>query len=370
MKIIWFSEIKWSYLRTRKQHILSKFKNSDEILFVEPLSLNLKNKFNISIEKNVRYVTIPQIQNSDYKMINRLLNMTFIRKFLDKISNKMIKNFIKNDFEPNVIITSNVFWINFINKFIKEKKLKLIYDCNDNPLAFPNSFKKKKYFEKTLKVCDNIVVPHNSYKKFIDLKYHNKVTCIPNGVDKKLICSEKFHSNFLKNTKNIIMYVGSIDTRIDFKLIDNLSKDLIDYNFVFIGNVKKQCKNSFIKIIRNKNIFHIKSINYSQIGDCLKYAKKAIIPFEKNKLSKNILPNKIFEYSILGVPFIMTNFNAELKEMNLNFKVSNDYNEFKNFIIEKNKISSDINDLKEFAKNYEWQNISQQYQKFIKSIID
>ena len=43
MKIIWFSEIKWSYLNTRKQHILTNFDNSDEILFVEPLSLNLKN---------------------------------------------------------------------------------------------------------------------------------------------------------------------------------------------------------------------------------------------------------------------------------------------------------------------------------------
>ena len=34
MKIIWFSEIKWSYLRTRKQHILANFNDSDEILFI------------------------------------------------------------------------------------------------------------------------------------------------------------------------------------------------------------------------------------------------------------------------------------------------------------------------------------------------
>ena len=74
MKIIWFSEIKWSYLKTRKQHILSNFDNSDEILFVEPLSFNLKNKFNISIEKNIKYVTIPQVQNSDIIFINYLIN--------------------------------------------------------------------------------------------------------------------------------------------------------------------------------------------------------------------------------------------------------------------------------------------------------
>ena len=69
MKIIWFSEIKWSYLRTRKQHILAKFPSSDEILFIEPISFNLKNKFNISkaFNRNIKHITIPQIQNSDIK---------------------------------------------------------------------------------------------------------------------------------------------------------------------------------------------------------------------------------------------------------------------------------------------------------------
>ena len=74
MKIIWFSEIKWSYLRTRKQHILANFDDSDEILFIEPVSFNLKNKFNISIEKNINYVTIPQLQNSDIKLFNYLIH--------------------------------------------------------------------------------------------------------------------------------------------------------------------------------------------------------------------------------------------------------------------------------------------------------
>ena len=88
MKIIWFSEIKWSYLRTRKQHILANFDDSDEILFIEPVSFNLKNKFNISIEKNINYVTIPQLQNSDIKLFNYLIHffpIAILLKFLSKI---------------------------------------------------------------------------------------------------------------------------------------------------------------------------------------------------------------------------------------------------------------------------------------------
>ena len=40
MNTIWFSEIRWDYLRTRKQHLLSYFPNGDSILFIQPLSLS------------------------------------------------------------------------------------------------------------------------------------------------------------------------------------------------------------------------------------------------------------------------------------------------------------------------------------------
>ena len=35
------------------------------------------------------------------------------------------------------------------------------------------------------------------------------------------------------------------------------------------------------------------------MGQCLLKAKVALIPFKKNLLSENILPNKLFELSIL-----------------------------------------------------------------------
>ncbi len=134
MKIIWFSEIKWSYLKTRKQHILSNFDASDEILFIEPISFNLKNKFNISIEKNVKYITIPQLQNSDIKILNYLIHFYPIRKLVEIISVFLIQRLLnKINFKPDIIITSNVFWIKYLNKLKSKYKLKIIYDCNDNP---------------------------------------------------------------------------------------------------------------------------------------------------------------------------------------------------------------------------------------------
>ena len=257
MKIIWFSEIKWSYLRTRKQHILSNFDASDEILFIEPISFNLKNKFNISIEKNIKYITIPQLQNSDIKILNYFFHFYPIKKLVEMVSNFLMNRLLKKiNFKPDIIITSNVFWIDYLKKLKNKNNLKIIYDCNDNPLAFANAINKEFYFKKTLKYSDHIVIPYKSYQNFIPKKYYNKITSISNGVDKDLISSKNTKLSIFKNIDNIIMYIGSIDTRIDYALISYLANNLKDYNFVFIGDVKKQSRTQFNKILNMKNIFH------------------------------------------------------------------------------------------------------------------
>jgi len=375
MKIIWFSEIKWSYLRTRKQHILSNFDNSDEILFVEPLSFNLKNKFNISIEKNIKYVTIPQVQNSDIIFINYLINFLPFKWFMKKISKFLINKILnRNNFLPDIIITSNIFWIDYLIEIKNKLDLKIIYDCNDNPLAFPNSGNKNIYFNKTLDNADKIIVPFKSYINFIPKQHHQKIEIISNGVDSSLISSSYKEDAFVnletktflnRANQNIVMYIGSIDTRLDFDLLEKVAYDLQKIKFVFIGDVKRQVLKMFKKVKSHENVYHINSINYDQIGKYLNYAKVCIIPFQKNNLSKFILPNKIFEYSILEKPFVITNFNPELKDLNPEFIIAKTYFEFSKLILEQIENPKNTQKLKIFASKFEWKKISSQYRLMI-----
>ena len=371
MKIIWFSEIKWSYLRTRKQHILSNFKDNDEILFVEPLSFNLKNNFNISIEKNIKYITIPQIQNSDVKLFNVLLNLFPAKFILRKIGNYLVQKLLNDtNFKPDKLIISNVYWIDSLIELNKKLNIEIIYDCNDNPLAFPNSKDKLNYFTKTLKYSDKVIIPFDSYKNFIPTKFHNKIKVISNGVDTKLL-SFKPNNDMINNLKKdklnqkIVMYIGSIDTRLDYKLLQNVISDLPDMKFIFIGNIKRQVTNVFNKIRSCKNVNYLSSINYSDIGKYLNYTDVCIIPFQKNELSQYILPNKLFEYSLMKKPIIMTDFNKDLKNLNKNFIIASSHFEFSKLIIDQIKNPQNLEELKLFAKNYEWSKISSEFRNFI-----
>ena len=366
MKIIWFSEIKWSYLRTRKQHILANFNDSDEILFIEPISFNLKNKFNISIEKNIKYITVPQLQNSDINFLNYLINF-FPIKSLIKIITRLFMNRLlkKEDFKPDIIITSNVFWIDYLKNLKNKYQLNLIYDCNDNPLAFPNSTNKNIYFDRTLNYSDLIITPFKSYNDFIPQKYQKKIQIISNGVDSNLINSKRNKNTGINRNKSIVMYIGSIDTRINFDLLEKTIIKLNRFEFVFIGNIKRQIQNEFNNITKYANVRHLNSIDYIEIGSYLTYAKVCIIPFRRNNLSKFILPNKIFEYSILGKPFILTNFNYCLKDLHPDLLIANNEEEFMQLIDSQINNPYDTSKLKNFALNFEWKKISHQYRKLI-----
>ena len=78
---------------------------------------------------------------------------------------------------------------------------------------------------------------------------------------------------------------------------------------------KSQVVNIFNKIRSYKNVNYLSSINYYDIGKYLNYADVCIIPFQKNELSQYILPNKLFEYSLMKKPIIMTDFNKDLKNL-------------------------------------------------------
>ena len=65
----------------------------------------------------------------------------------------------------------------------------------------------------------------------------------------------------------------------------------------------------------------------------------------------------------------MTNFNPELKDLNSNFFIAKNKEQFKQLIIDQKQNPYDTKTLKDFALDYSWIKISQQYQKFIQSTI-
>jgi len=370
MNIIWFSEIKWNYLKTRKQQIISRFPDNSSVLFIEPISKKLSNNYFPIDYKHVKAVTIPQLRSVSNRLLNKILSFSFIRTIVNSLATLWFKiffgNFISN---TNCIITSNVYWSQLIKKYkIKYPELTIIYDCNDNPLAFPGAPDyKKKYFIETLSLVDKIIIPHVSYRNFISHKFHSKIEIISNGVDYNLF-QKRTNSikSLIKINKPVIMYVGAISEWFDFTLMEYLLNNS-SYNYVLIGPVSKNSRKNLKELIKHNRIYYFDAVDHEDISSYLIKADVCIIPFINNDLTKSVLPNKLFEYSAIGKPSILTNFNSYLSEFSDFVSIISDKDKFVNEIENQINDPRSPNKLRNFAKNYDWTNISNDYYNFINS---
>ena len=372
MNIIWFSEIKWDYLKTRKQQILSRFPQSSAIYFFEPISKALPNYYSVRNFDHIRAVTIPQIRSVNSTIVNVLLSFIFFRSIINALAGLWFKIFFfKNVGTVDCIITSNVFWAKTI-EMIKNKypELPIIYDCNDNPLAFPETPSYKKYyFLETLGLSTHVIIPHNSYRDFIPGKYQSKISIIANGVDFELFQRPVKYPEALKNIdKPIIMYIGAISEWFDFQIIRK-SAENTGYNFVLIGPVSPTMETEIKLLTANERITYLGPIMHEEIPNYLSEADLCIIPFVRNKLTESVLPNKMFEYAAAGKSCVLTEFNPRLREFMEYVSIASDSDEFISEIKQRINTVTPSGHMKSLAKKYDWNMISKKYYEILEGII-
>ena len=373
MNIIWLSEIKWNYLKTRKQQIISRFPDDSSILFIEPISKKLSNNYYPIEYSHVKAVTIPQLRSVKNRLSNKILSYLFIRRIINALATIWFKFFFHKIINnANCIITSNVYWSQLIKTYkIKYPELPIIYDCNDNPLAFPGTPNyKKEYFIETLSLVNKIIIPHVSYRNFIPNKFHSKIEIITNGVDFELFQKINKPIEKVKNIKKpIIIYIGAISEWFDFDLTEHLLNNS-SYNFILIGPVSTNAIKRLDELSKHNRLHYFNAINHEEIPHYLFEANVCIIPFIKNELTESVLPNKLFEYSAAGKPSVMTNFNAYLSEFSDYVSITSEKDKFLNEIKKQIENPQSGEKLKEFAMSFDWGMISIEYYDYIKKITE
>ena len=113
----------------------------------------------------------------------------------------------------------------------------------------------------------------------------------------------------------IIGYLGAIERRIDYELMNRVMELNRDKSFVFIG----PAETDYVKSggFNAPNLSLHGPIPYNEMPAVLKGFDVGIIPFKRDDVSKNIFPLKLFEYMGAGKPIVAINFNDDLKDITL-----------------------------------------------------
>jgi len=139
------------------------------------------------------------------------------------------------------------------------------------------------------------------------------VMLLPNGVDQSVFSADvmKTPGELRGISKPVIGYIGSIEYRMDFELLQSVVQSLPSYQFFFIGPVNE--KGSAIDGLRRcKNVYFLGSRPQAELPAYLSHFDATIIPFKCNNLTSKIYPLKVNEYLMAGKPVVSTNFSRDI----------------------------------------------------------
>jgi len=143
-------------------------------------------------------------------------------------------------------------------------------------------------------------------KGLVSLYQNPFVHWIPNGVDFDLFRVEDATDQFERD-RTIVGYVGTIQERLDLKLIEFLCKEHPDKNFWFIGPIWAGIRNDIEKIDENyKNIEFLGRKPYTEIPELLTKIDITIIPHKLDKFLESTNPMKMYDYLAAGKPIVTT----------------------------------------------------------------
>lgn len=249
-----------------------------------------------------------------------------------------------------------VLWISYpphIRCIGKYKEKITIFDAIDEPSGEFVSWAKD--LDRVTKKADIVFTTAKKLYEYHTQKHGNVHMC-PNGADYEHFnkAQEMFYprpKDLPKNDRPIIGYYGAVAPWLDWELIQYISSENKELNFVIIGPLYGRIKN----IANANNIYYLGRKNYSELPQYLQWFDVCIIPFRVTQMIESCNPIKMYEYLSSGKPVVATNMPevAVVEEVYIGRDKEEFNRKIQKALIEKgdiNKIQARI----EFAKNNSW----------------
>jgi glycosyltransferase involved in cell wall biosynthesis len=323
MNVVWFSEIKWNYLKTRKQQIIGRRPPDVQLVFLEPYAHSSRNVYRVRGEGGVVCATIPFLKAAPYFPWRTVLDRGSARSAVDFIARKRIEHVLgRLRFEPSEtgFIISNIYAANIVSRLHKKF---LVYDCNDDHSSFPGMRSwTAAYFHKTAREADAVFASSEAlFDKVARVRgADHECHYLGNGVD-----FEHYQRRFSAQDdmgpapggartadKPRLGYIGALAPWLDFEALADVARRRPQWEIVLVGPVLLGVEDRVKTLTSLPNVFHLPAVSYDKLPGVLAQFTVGLIPFRYNELTRGVNPNKMYEYLASGLPVVATRFSTEV----------------------------------------------------------
>ena len=179
-----------------------------------------------------------------------------------------------------------------------------VFDAIDNWIYHPQMPDKKLIQNNYEYINQNADLIITVSKALLGMFPKNKnLHWIPNGVDVNYFYSAVKQ---IPTSNKVVGYVGKIQDRVDFDLVEDCLKRFKNTQFVFLGPIYTQREKVRYLSKYYDNVAFKGDIHYSRLPDEMKKFDVAIIPHKVDLFTNSMNPIKLYEYLAAGKPVVTT----------------------------------------------------------------
>lgn len=316
MDVVWFAEIKWDYLRTRKQQLIRRRPDGLPVLFLEPFVRGRENRYDTRDVDGIRVVTVPFIKNIPSGLGRAALNVPPARHIVDAWARARVRRILRRagiDPAQSVFIISNVFAIGVALPF---KPMRLVYDCNDAHADFPGLPRwSRGHQEKTMRSADRVIVTARRLREdAVRVRGADRdVFTVGNGVDYDLFHGAQALRVESAGARPSIGYLGAIAPWFDFDLVLAAAAARPQWDFVLVGPVLPGAGPALARLSALANVSVRPAVSHDDVPRVLAGFDVGLIPFRLTPLTAGVNPNKLYEYLAAALPVVSTPFSPDVE---------------------------------------------------------
>jgi glycosyltransferase involved in cell wall biosynthesis len=313
--LVFFSEIKWKAMRSRKQFMLSRFGPEWKILFLEPINFSRGNSWNLARDGNVAYGTVPFLKlNTTSGLYNRLLSFGPARSVLTFLAGLQARRLLAQfGAGPDALFAvSNIFAYPVASRLPHRA---LCYDFNDHPFQFPGAPAwARAYFDPALRGADRVFVVSRHYMRELGEAGYAPLQFLGNGVEYDRFAGGVETAPALARARRpVIGYIGLVSFFISFEWIEALGRAFPEATVVFVGPVHARVREQVAALKDRPPFVFAGEQPYERLGDWIRGFDVGLIPFDPaDPFTRAINPNKIYQYLACGVPVVSCPMSDEL----------------------------------------------------------
>ncbi|MBI5098011.1 MAG: glycosyltransferase [Nitrospirae bacterium] len=325
--IICFAPDPWDTMWRNRHQIMSRLSLKNKVLYIEPNMYDVRQGIMQGIGLFEKSWTGRSLQNGRLKHITNGLwvyqhpywgvnsRWPVLKQLGRRLRVSAIHHVIRK-----LQMNAPILWVvdprfgNMINYF---KKALVCYHVVDNYAAAPYFSEKTredlKQAEKFILPIADLVIVTSPFLLEQKREYNNNVYLVKNAVDYEQFAFLQDVNNIPEDMENIhrpvIGYIGAVNKKLDYKLLDTVARARPQWSFVFVGEIYPGAPGSQIHdFLHNHppNVFLLGRRDVKEVPHYIHACNICILPYLRDDYTKAIDSLKLYEYFACEKPVVAT----------------------------------------------------------------